>query len=577
MTVTASAGSFGERAGELAAGWNRGSHAHFLALSHEEENGWRDFSPSDRSGIFSSSIWTRDRGSTDVRMNLARSHLTGNGAAPIQLLDLERRQVFTHPDLTRNRAASISSTSTLETRLGSVEGNVHWRRTRTIGANGDDTPYEPCDDDPTLLCLDGSGIVRDPAGAVIRRIDHPLDAVMNNNRTHQSAYGITTQLSRRVAARHRIIGGVSIETGDSRFRSWSEVANLTSARAVETIGVTTADSLVSVDSRVRTASLFGAAVFELTSALSATTSLRANRSSLVLEDQLGTALDGDHRFTSVNPSLGLTWGNRAGVVFGGFSQSTRTPTPVELTCADENDPCRLPNAFVSDPPLEQVVARTIETGFRTRAAGQSVALAMYRTEVHDDIIFVSSGRHTGEGHFENAGRTRREGVELIADGSLIRRLDWYATYSLTAATFRDTLRVASPHHPFGDGSVVVEPGARIPQIPRHTAKAGVTLRPGERTAFGAHLRSFSSAHYRGDEANLAAPVPGYTVVDLTSRLRIARGLSLDVSVRNVTNARYATFGAFGEADDILGDEYDDPRFLTPAAPRNVRLSLRWRR
>ncbi|WP_245619818.1 TonB-dependent receptor [Methylomicrobium agile] len=49
-------------------------------------------------------------------------------------------------------------------------------------------------------------------------------------------------------------------------------------------------------------------------------------------------------------------------MYGSYGESSRVPTPMELSCADPNDPCRLPNAFVSDPPLDQVVAKTWEGG-----------------------------------------------------------------------------------------------------------------------------------------------------------------------------------------------------------------------
>jgi iron complex outermembrane recepter protein len=575
--VSVAGGSFGTLDTDLSIGWNRVARGHFLALTHQQEEGWRDFSPSDRSGLFSSSVWAFDRASVDLRVNLGRSHLTGNGGAPIQLVAEDRRQVFTHPDLTRNRTAAVSSAMTRQFAFGTLEANAHWRRTSTIGANGDDTPYEPCDDDPSILCLDDAGPVLDPSGSQVRLTpENPLDAVVNRNRTRQAAYGATAQISRS-SSRQRSLIGVSTDAGNARFLSWSELANLASSRAVESIGVTAADSLVEVDTRLLTTSIFLANIFELTPAFATTASIRANRSRLVLDDQLGVALDGDHRFTSINPSIGLTYATRAGVLFGGVTQSSRTPTPVELTCADEEAPCRLPNAFVSDPPLEQVIARTIEAGMRGKAGAQSWSVALFRTNNRDDIIFVSSGRVRGEGYFENAGRTRREGIELIAGGSVARRSNWYASYSLIDATFRDTFSVASPHHPEAAGAILVEPGDRIPQIPRHTAKGGITVQTSERTWLGVHVRSLSSSYYRGDEGNLAPALPGYTVVDLRSRFSIGRDLSLHLALHNATNTRYATFGTFGEADDILGDDYDDPRFVTPAAPRNVRIGVTWRR
>jgi iron complex outermembrane recepter protein len=572
-----SGGSFGTLDTDLSIGWNRDSRGHFFALTHQQEEGWRDYSPSDRSALFSSSILAIDRSSVDLRIHLGRSHLTGNGGTPIQLVEEDRRQVFTHPDLTRNRSAAVSSAMTRQLAFGTLEVNGHWRRISTIGFNGDDTPYEPCDDDASILCIDDTGPVRDPSGSLVRVTpENPLDAVVNRNRTRQAAYGTTAQISRS-SSRQRSIAGVSVDAGSARFRSWSELANLASTRAVESIGVTAGDSLVEVDTRLLTTSLFVANVFELTPAVATTASLRANRSSVVLDDQLGVALDGDHRFTSVNPSLGMTYATRAGVLFGGVTQSSRTPTPVELTCADEEAPCRLPNAFVSDPPLDQVIARTLELGIRGKAGAQSWSVALFRTSNRDDIIFVSSGRVRGEGYFENAGRTRRQGLELIGGGTLARRAKWYASYSLIDGTFRDAFSVASRHHPGAEGSILVEPGDRIPQIPRHTAKGGITVQTTDRTAVGLHLRRLSSSYYRGDEGNLAAPLPGYTVVDLSSRLRISSGVSIDFALHNATNARYATFGTFGEADDILGDDYDDPRFVTPAPPRSARISVIWRR
>jgi hypothetical protein len=49
------------------------------------------------------------------------------------------------------------------------------------------------------------------------------------------------------------------------------------------------------------------------------------------------------------------------------SESSRTPTAIELGCADPANPCKLPNAMAGDPPLRQVVTRTQEAGLRGRS------------------------------------------------------------------------------------------------------------------------------------------------------------------------------------------------------------------
>src|SRR6185295_7930342 len=97
-------------------------------------------------------------------------------------------------------------------------------------------------------------------------------------------------------------------------------------------------------------------------------SLRLNRSVIELRDEIGDDLTGDHAFTRLNPSIGATYAvNDDFTAYGSIGTTSRTPTPSELSCADPEDACRLPNAFVSDPPLDQVRATTFEGGVRGNA------------------------------------------------------------------------------------------------------------------------------------------------------------------------------------------------------------------
>lgn len=55
-----------------------------------------------------------------------------------------------------------------------------------------------------------------------------------------------------------------------------------------------------------------------------------------------------------------------------------------------------------------------------------------------------------------------------------------------------------------------------------------------------------------------------------------RGWTLTGEVRNLLGARYSTFGALGEPDEVLGDGYDNPLFLGPGSPRSIMIALSWR-
>ena len=66
-----------------------------------------------------------------------------------------------------------------------------------------------------------------------------------------------------------------------------------------------------------------------------------------LEDQIGTALNGDHTFSRFNPIIGGTYKiTPALTAYAGYSEANRAPTPLELACADPARPCIIA-AFLS--------------------------------------------------------------------------------------------------------------------------------------------------------------------------------------------------------------------------------------
>ncbi|MDA1343028.1 MAG: TonB-dependent receptor plug domain-containing protein, partial [Proteobacteria bacterium] len=96
-------GSWGRHSEELTTGWNNGTWGYFLDLHHFEENGWRAFSPSKADQAFGTLSWRGDKGSLDLTLGGNDNRLKGNGAAPVQLQAIDRKAVFTHPDLTVTR------------------------------------------------------------------------------------------------------------------------------------------------------------------------------------------------------------------------------------------------------------------------------------------------------------------------------------------------------------------------------------------------------------------------------------------------------------------------------------------
>jgi outer membrane receptor protein involved in Fe transport len=288
----------------------------------------------------------------------------------------------------------------------------------------------------------------------------------------------------------------------------------------------------------------------------------------VLRDQLGTALNGDHTFQRFNPALGLTWRVLERTRFyAGANESNRAPSPVELTCADEDDPCRLPNAFLADPPLAQVVSRTLEAGFNGRRGDMDWHAGVFRTDNEDDILFVSAGALTNQGYFDNVGRTRRDGLEIGLNG-VTGPVTWFANYTYLDAKFREHLVMPSPNNPTAvDGEISVAPGDRLPLLPSVLLKTGLSFDLSSKLTVGGELLATSSLYFRGDEGNAAPRVDGHTVINLRGEYRIGERASVFLNFNNVLDTEHETFGLFGEADEVLGDAFEDSRFLSPGAPR----------
>ncbi|MCX7179675.1 MAG: TonB-dependent receptor, partial [Proteobacteria bacterium] len=298
-------------------------------------------------------------------------------------------------------------------------------------------------------------------------------------------------------------------------------------------------------------------------------------------------LNGDHTFSHFNPALGVNFSpNELLTAYAAYNEGMRAPTPIELACADPAAPCKLPNNFLSDPALKKVVSKTLETGFRGRL-GQDTqwSAAIYRTELNDDIQFVSSnGASTNTGYFQNVGQTRRTGLEL-ALSTKRHGITAAARYSYVNATFQSPFELNSPSNSTADanGTIQVRPGDRIPGIPQHSLKLRLQYDFGEQATLGTNIIYSSSVYARGDENNqdVNGRIPGYTVVNLDGRYSVVKNLELFARVANLFDKRYANMGVVGENFFTgPGRSYDatnviNEQFRGPGVPRGAWIGLRY--
>ncbi len=559
-------------------GTTGGENAYFIGASHSEDDGWRDFSPTRATQVFADARRRYAAGETSLSLTYVDTDLIGNGPAPDSLLAVDRRAIFTRPDQTKNKLWLISAGTTY--RLGAASrltARLYERQSDIATLNGDESPYDECTTPLALVCNGDNEIALDQRGNAIAFTSQVDGAALNRSVTEQLGRGVAIQWTTTSPLYGRgsyFAIGANIDRSHGNFQSNTELGAFDATRAAIGSGFLTEDSAVELSAATNSDSVFFSETWSASLRTAITLSGRYFRQSVELRDQIGTALNGNHRYSRFSPSVGVTQQLHNQVnAYLSYAESNRTPSPVELTCANPDDPCRLPNAFLSDPPLRQVIAKTIEIGLRGNWTGGRWHLGAFDTANRDDIIFVSAGALTNEGYFKNVKATERQGVEVLLNGKTAKHFSWSFSYTFLDATFQDDLQIASANHPLAvNGEISVRRGDRLPSTPRHLLKLGFDWTLGDWTAaVDAHYAS--SQYARGDEANLLTPLSSFVVANAQVRHRLSTSASLTLSVQNIFNRDYATFATLGQSGDVLKTPPTLERFSTPAAPRSMWLSV----
>jgi outer membrane receptor protein involved in Fe transport len=517
---------------------------------------------------------------------------------PVELLQQYYGATYTTPQITANRVGYVNLTGKVEaTPTWTIEGNAHLRIFDQKTVDGNPTGTQPCGADPTLLCfgndstpangLNGAQLVNpfDP-NAVLGEIDRTT--------THSTTAGVSLQATNSdqlFGHNNRFVVGASFDSSVTRFTALPELGTIGSNFVVAGSGVFLGQSgdpvsigPVALRTTNQYTGLYALDTFDVTNAFSVTAGGRFNAARITLEDQIGSALNGSEQFNRFNPIIGGTYKITPELTaYAGYSEANRAPTPLELGCADPAHPCIIAAFLVSDPPLKQVVSRTVEAGLRGTKELNIGTLGWkvggFRAQNTDDILAIPSPVLQGFGYFQNVGSTRRQGIE--AEVSLkSSTLQAYASYALVDARFLDTLQVGT-NSPFADadGNVQILPGNRIPAIPRNRIKAGIDYSVTDAFKVGGDMLFVDGQYFVGDESNQAQRLPSYTVFNLHASYQINKTFQVYARADNIFDNRYASYGTFFDTGAIPnfangGAPFTDPRSVSPARPRAFYAGLR---
>jgi outer membrane receptor for Fe3+-dicitrate len=233
------------------------------------------------------------------------------------------------------------------------------------------------------------------------------------------SYGASLQLTllgKLAGMENQFVAGMAADLANSSFTQSEQEATFTDSRG--TIGTGGFAPQTNAHTRDANYGLYFDDTLSLTKQWSLSLAGRYNWSKAVIGDESGVQplLDGNHTFSRFNPAVGINWNPVPGfTAYATYNEGMRSPTAIELACADPTAPCSLPNDFIADPSLQPVISRTFEIGARGRLGQASSwsAAAAYSTTLSNDIQFVSSnGAASTLGFFQNVGKTRRQGFEL---------------------------------------------------------------------------------------------------------------------------------------------------------------------
>lgn len=248
----------------------------------------------------------------------------------------------------------------------------------------------------------------------------------------------------------------------------------------------------------------------------------------------------DKTFDLFSPKIGVTYAiNDRFNVYGLIAQSEQVPSESEIQ---------------SNNALDSATARNIEVGLKGRAENWSMDVAIYQTDVTDEIVSVIVSPFSTE--FQNAGETLKKGIEFSGRIKLSDDLWLGAGYAYSDYQFEDfieNVRIRGRLTPF-DRS-----GNQIPYVPR--SQFNVNLDYSHASGFKVRVQADSWGSYYTDNAN-SQKYKGY---DFVTNLMLGYDIgqhSIALNVSNLFDKRYAV--------EVKGTG-DDTNYYA-ASPRTAMLS-----
>jgi len=401
---------------------------------------------------------------------------------------------------------------------------------------------------------------------------------LNRTKTKQKAFGLTLQAAfnqKLMGKENQFITGFNFTESRINYNSTQQLSNVDglTAKTIHEQGnlffdanrglINLSDTVATetdMKGKTRTYGLYATDTLSLNEKWFVTAAARYNHVNINNSDILrptgASSLSGNHNFQRLNPSIGVV--NKVTdnfSVFTNYSESSRAPTSMELGCANPAQPCRLPNAMAGDPPLDQVVARTLDVGVRGKFGDSTLwSASAYQTQNTDDIQFVYASGNTSRGYFKNVGETNRKGLDLYISSRPFEKLAVSANYSYIDARYGSVWQGMNDNNVLSSTGYTVGKNHVMPGITPHQFKSRFDFMVNPNWNVGLNIIAYSNSYVFGNENNVGnsadgkrvSQLQGYQIVNLDTQYNLGKGFTFFAKAINVFDQDYDVAGRQGE-------------------------------
>lgn len=374
-----------------------------------------------------------------------------------------------------------------------------------------------------------------------RSLDHAITRFAGLIDQAESEYGVFARLGTDRTQSHERLqwtAGIEYNRASNHAKTWEN--RLGEAGALRSRS----------DQRAWNLLTYGQLDLRLTRSLRGIASLQALRSErsnrAIVND-----VSGQVRESQVNPRVGLLWEVAPeSVLFANLSRGFEPASLSDLTAGGALD-------FT---PLDAQSAWTLEFGSRGSHGAMTWDLAVYRSELQDELLDFGAASARGFVSFTaNADKTLHQGIEAGVDLAIARTslgarglaLTWRQLYTLNDFRFQNDTT-------YGNN--------RLAGVPRHLYISELRLETANGWHAAINLRWVPEGPY-ADFAN-TTEVPDYYLLGAAVGLQINRRLRVFGSIENLTDEAYISNTATN-----ANQQLEDSRLFTPGQGRAAYVGL----